>query len=436
MKIDKKTLEDLGIHNKNGGVKKLLDHCITSGGSFYLKNAIQTPLPDYNKLIDVQQAVKNSLLLIDAWPEMLNNGTFLMVEKFFSATESIISKPTPVSLFLDKITRKLFPKNEQSLIKFSITQVIDFVKYCHIIIDKYKETIDSALLQDIIKEMEQILSNEYFVQLNNTSDSPNYSTLLRHAYYTRRFLKNGCHQLMQLLYQIDYYRSLAIAIQNNNWTMPEISENGHFFYAKNLRHPLLEKPTAYDVHISPEKNFIFLTGANMSGKSTYMKSIGIAAYLAHIGCGVPASSLQLSFLNALITNMQIEDNIYTGESYFLAEVLRMKNTALQIQEQENNLILMDELFKGTNIHDAYECTETVIQALVKKRKNLYCLSTHLYELGDKLQSFDNIQFQYFETIIDDSGNYRFNYQLKNGVSNDKIGYWVLKKEGVITILSK
>src|SRR5690606_1374314 len=139
-------------------------------------------------------------------------------------------------------------------------------------------------------------------------------------------------------------------------------------------------------------------------------------------------------IHALVTNMHIQDNIYTGESYFLAEVMRMKNTALQLKEQDNNIVLMDELFKGTNIYDAYECSETVVKSLVNNNKNIYCLSTHLYELGHQLQVHHNIQFQYFETILTPDAHYAFTYQLKEGVSKDKIGYMVLKKEGVVDIL--
>ena len=174
----------------------------------------------------------------------------------------------------------------------------------------------------------------------------------------------------------------------------------------------------------------------MSGKSTLIRSLGVCAYLAHIGMAVPAKEVSISYLDTIISNMQIEDNIYKGESYFFAEVQRIKNTAQQIVQTPYNLVLMDELFKGTNVHDAYECTQAVIQALVKSKTNIMALSTHLYELGQQFEQQSNIQFKYCETTLGVDQSFQFTYQLKEGVSNDRIGYIVLQKEGVLDLLGK
>jgi len=435
MKIDKKTLEDLSIIDKNGGVLQLLDHCLTSGGSQLLRQNVQLPINEFDELLDTQQAVRDSMPLADQWPVELNNGMVLMVEKFFSAREAHISKPNNVTVVIDKIVQKLFPRNEQAVIKFTIHQVIDFMKACHQIVQLYQSHIKSRKLQTIIRAMDDILSQSYVKDMVQMPSENSHKTLMLVAYNTRMYTKTFCKQMIELLYELDYYRALAIATQSQGWTMPEFLSTYQHFEAEGLYHPLVKEAVSYNVHLTSEQNFIFITGANMSGKSTYMKSIGIAAYLAHLGCGVPAQALRLGFIHALVTNMHIQDNIYTGESYFLAEVMRMKNTALQLKEQDNNLVLMDELFKGTNIYDAYECSETVVKSLVNNNKNIYCLSTHLYELGHQLQVHHNIQFQYFETILTPDGHYAFTYQLKEGVSNDKIGYMVLKKEGVVDILN-
>ena len=97
---------------------------------------------------------------------------------------------------------------------------------------------------------------------------------------------------------------------------------------------------------------------------------------------------------------------------------------------------MDELFKGTNVHDAYECSKAVIEGLLSHSNSLMMLSTHLYELSENLKEYSNILFRYCYTKLDTSGSYQFTYQLKEGVSNDKIGYLVLKNEGVLDLLYK
>ena len=97
------------------------------------------------------------------------------------------------------------------------------------------------------------------------------------------------------------------------------------------------------------------------------------------------------------------------------------------------MILIDELFKGTNQEDAVKCSTVVIEGLRKMPNALFILSTHLYEIGNNLRQYENIQFRYFETAVDND-QLVFSYQLKEGISNDRIGYLILKREGVVNLL--
>jgi DNA mismatch repair ATPase MutS len=163
--------------------------------------------------------------------------------------------------------------------------------------------------------------------------------------------------------------------------------------------------------------------------------VGCAVYLAHVGMGVPAQSMQLSVFDGLLSNIQVQDNIVKGESYFYNEVQRIKNTVLKITDGRKWLVLIDELFKGTNIQDAMHCSSTVIKGLLKIKNSLFILSTHLYEIGDELKVFPNISFRYFETTAT-AEQLQFSYQLKEGISNDRFGYLILKKEKVVELLEK
>ena len=94
--------------------------------------------------------------------------------------------------------------------------------------------------------------------------------------------------------------------------------------------------------------------------------------------------------------------------------------------------MIDELFKGTNQQDAVKCSTTVIEGLRKMENALFILSTHLYEIGDELKKYPNIQFHYFENSVKDD-KLLFSYQLKEGISNDRLGYLILRKEGVVAL---
>ena len=95
---------------------------------------------------------------------------------------------------------------------------------------------------------------------------------------------------------------------------------------------------------------------------------------------------------------------------------------------------MDELFKGTNVHDAYECTKAVVDGLLRHQRHIMVLSTHLYEVAQQFSDRKEIIFSYFVTDMTEEGNYSFSYELKDGISNDRIGYRILQKEGVLDLL--
>jgi DNA mismatch repair ATPase MutS len=173
----------------------------------------------------------------------------------------------------------------------------------------------------------------------------------------------------------------------------------------------------------------------MAGKSTFIKSIGTAVFLAHLGMGVPAQQMELSVFDGLLSNINVVDNIAKGESFFYNEVQRIKSTIQKIADGKNWLILIDELFKGTNVQDAMKCSSAVIEGFLKIKDSTFVLSTHLYEIGENLKRYPNIIFKYFETSVQNE-QLEFNYHLKDGISNDRLGYLILKKEGVVDLLQK
>lgn len=181
---------------------------------------------------------------------------------------------------------------------------------------------------------------------------------------------------------------------------------------------------------------MILTGANMSGKTTLMRAMGVSAILAHLGMGVPAQEMSISFLEGVITNMHVEDDLLKGESFFLAEVKNIKQTAEVVAEKGAQLILMDELFKGTNVHDAYECTKAIVEGLLQHPQHIMVLSTHLHEVARHFEQHKGLSFYCFSTSLAGDGSFQFNYQLQSGISDERIGYKILVKEGIVEILNR
>jgi DNA mismatch repair protein MutS len=434
--LDKTTLHDLSFLQGDHSVFARINQCTTQAGSDVLRKIIQTPPATFEQLKEHQEAVKFWIQHQESWTTKVSNGTLVMIEKFYESAEGIAGKANGVGLFMNSLMQKLFNRNAYSFVRFSVSHLIDFLKGCDELV-KLQQYQPPLIVAEILVSFQNTMELPLCKSLVNTPDDAPQAHLLEMSYKARREIKHIVLQMMDKYARLDALHAMAKATLQYGWSMPELLPSASLQYeAKQLFHPLLKNPVSYDISYSKDKNFLFLTGANMSGKSTLIRAMGVGALLAHIGMGVPANAMQISFLEGIVTNMQVEDNIFLGESYFFAEVQRMKLTAQKLSKNRYHLVLMDELFKGTNVHDAYECSRAVIEGLLKQNENLMALSTHLNELAENLSTQPNIWFRYCYTDITADGDYRFTYQLREGVSKDRIGYLVLKKEGVLDLLFK
>jgi DNA mismatch repair protein MutS len=439
MQNDKTTLRDLSIFPSDGtgGVFALIDHTITQAGRDTLRRHIQNPPDTFEKLTELQDAIKFWSAHLDLWPKIILNGTLVMLDKFFESADNSSLPPAGVTLLLSSLFQKLLNKREYFLTQFTISHLTDFLKGCTQLVGITATHRVPPLLQKELDAIKEELSHSLTPEIIAITNQTKYNDLMLLSHRARREMKHVVYRLMNSYAKLDAWHSMAKATIDNGWVFPELLPVLPVCCeTKGLKHPLLQKPVSYDVGFNNSRNFLLLTGANMSGKTTFMRSLGVGVLLAHLGMGVPAQSLRISFLQGIITNMQAEDNILRGESYFFAEVQRMKQTAEKLLQHQPHLVLMDELFKGTNVHDAYECTKAVLEGLLHHPNHLMILSTHLYEVAQQFSANEKIIFSYFVTQMTEDGNYEFTYELKNGISNDRIGYRILQKEGVINLLNQ
>lgn len=436
MQNDKTTLRDLSIFSTDGNadVFALIDHTTTLAGRDMLRRHILQPAGNYDQLKGIQAAIKFWSLHPELWPKIILNGTLVMLEKYFESADSFSTHPGVLTVSLNGFFQKIFNKQEYFFTRFSLSHLSDFLVGC-----TQLANIQGAppLLQKELDIIADELKHPLVAQVTAINKQTKYAELMRLNYKARRELKNIVSRLINSYARQDAWQSMATATTKHGWAFPELLPDiPVWFNAKGLYHPLLKNPVSYDISFGKEHNILLLTGANMSGKTTFMRALGVSAVLAHLGMGVPATSLQISFLDGVITHMQVEDNILRGESYFFAEVQRMKQTAEKLLQPQPQLALMDELFKGTNVHDAYECTKAVIEGLLYHGNHLLVLSTHLYEVAQQFSGNSSILFFYFETEMAADGGYEFTYEIKVGISNDRIGYRILQKEGVIDLLTR
>jgi len=437
MQVDKTTLNDLAIfsHNEEQSVLHHIDFTRTVGGRECLRQLMGKPLKTLKEIDNTQQLLQSIISIHAQWPQQITNGTIMVLERFYDTPiDEIPQHANPVNA----LTYKALHGPDYSLVKYSVMHFTEFVKGLDALVKVLDKAANLPLLQVMVQRIAMMLNKpEVQEVIASEKGAPvTQATVLQRGYFFHRRFKDECFQLIDIHNTLDAYYSMATACINFNYTFPTfvVSDNPQL-EAVQLWHPLLKTPIAYEVDLNLQHNFLFLTGANMAGKSTFIKAAGLAVYLAHIGMGVPAKKLELSYFDGLLSNIQVEDNIIQGESYFFNEVQRIRKTIEKISDGKKWLILIDELFKGTNVQDAMKCSSAVIEGLLKMKNVLFVLSTHLYEIGEGLKRFPNIQFRYFETGVK-NGQLLFSYQMKEGVSNDRLGYLILKREGVVDMLEK
>ena len=434
MQIDQTTLYDLSIFHadETQSVFHHLNHTQTVNGRHFLAQLLANPLQSVAAINDAQQTIKHLQEIGPKLPVTITNGTLMVIEKFYeTGLDALPDNANIINTFF----YKLISKPDFSLAKYSVNHFVTFIK-------GMKE-IEELLLQSQGTQLRGwgdkitlLLKHPNIQQMLATTDTLESWEVLHYAFFLQKEYKNKCKELIDIYSRIDAYLSLAISCKKYGYYFPEVVDsNTPHISMQGLYHPLLTSPVDYDTMLDDKQNFLFLTGANMAGKSTLIKAIGVAVYLAHIGMAVPARHMQLSLLDGLLSNIQVSDNIVKGESYFYNEVQRIKQTIEKISDGKKWLILIDELFKGTNVQDAMKCSTVVIEGFCKMSKALFVLSTHLYEIGYTLQEQNNIQFRYFETSIENN-ELQFSYQLKEGISNDRLGYLIMEKEGVVKLLQE
>lgn len=436
MQADKTTLHDLSIfhHEEEQSVFHHLNFTQTNNGREHLRTILSKPLHSITAIKDTQLAITQLMDIADAWHYNISNGTIMVVEKFY---DTPLESFPHGSSFIESWYYKLINGPDYSLTKYSVEHFIDFFKgleQVSILLAHPK----SVLLQTPLERVDMLLRNPNIQEMLRIEKGMKLSPaeVLRMGKFLKDHFDQKIVELVDICGKLDAYLSLAIACKKYDFHFPDFEESvTPLLEVENLFHQQLITPVSYSVHLKYDQNFLFLTGANMGGKSTFIKAMGIGVYLAHLGMGVPASKMRLSLFDGILSNIQVADNIVKGESFFFNEVQRIKSTVEKISDGKKWLILIDELFKGTNQQDAVKCNITVIEGLRKMNNALFVLSTHLYEIGDALKQYNNIQFRYFETSIKDD-QLVFSYQLKEGISNDRLGYLILKKEGVVDMLNK
>jgi len=220
--------------------------------------------------------------------------------------------------------------------------------------------------------------------------------------------RDELEDVFQFVGHIDMLVSIA-SVRNGleAYCIPTITTNENAIIVKEISHPLILKCERNDITISDKS--ILLTGSNMSGKTTFMRAIGVNIITGLTINTCFAKSFEFPLVK-LFSAIRISDDLMNNKSYYFEEVLTVKEMILESEKEEANLFLLDELFKGTNTVERISAGKAVLSTLAKN-KNIVVVSTHDIELTDMLSN--EYELYHFSEVISNN-TVGFDYKLKNG----------------------
>ncbi|WP_375240691.1 DNA mismatch repair protein MutS [Polaribacter sp.] len=300
-----------------------------------------------------------------------------------------------------------------------------------------KQTIinsESKKASKIFKEFARILDT--FDQRNNiliaVLGNGLFLTEIYNACKVEKWISNYKHVVekwFEVVAFFDAKNSLAnFTFNKPNFVFPEIVSHQNVIDGENLGHPLLNASKRVDNNFSIKKEaFFIVTGANMAGKSTFLRTVSLSIVMANCGLPVCAKSYKYAPIK-LITSMRTTDSLTEDESYFYSELKRLKFIVDQI-ENEDYFIILDEILKGTNSKDKAIGSKKFVEKL-SKSKSTGIIATHDVSLCALENEFKDIKNYYFDAEIVNN-ELHFDYTLKDGICKNMNASFLLQKMEII-----
>lgn len=433
--IDRQTLNDLAIFQNNNSrqsIYSLFSHTNTIGGNEALQDMFNKPLIDP---VHIRERIEVFLYMEEHHIKIsLNRNDYDFVE--FYLKKHYHAKPfSVIPRFLKKIIYAINNNNDYYVIQTGIESTLSILDS----LIKFADALQGDLPKKIQEFRSAILNTfqpKEFAWLKQLITKPNRSAtdMAKADHFFRQLAYERMKILLNVAYQLDVYQSVSVSGKALGFTLPVVNENNATrLIIKGLFHPFIADAKSNDIEFSPDKNVCFITGTNMAGKSSLLKSIGIAIYLSQLGFPVPAKHMVTSAFKGLITTINLADDVEQGQSHFYKEVLRVKHVAEKLNQSKDIFVIFDELFRGTNVKDAYDASLAIIAAFAEVKTCFFVVSTHIVEVAHELSSVENINFRYMETIFEDT-NPVHSYKLKHGITEERLGMWIVKNERILEII--
>lgn len=424
LNTDEQTIADLGIFGNRsvGGIYDIYNAANTRGGEEILKKMFRSPLSERDLINQRSSIIEHFARMNVSFP--FTATSFDMAEKYLLETAEQSKGATQQASMLS-----------EKEMHNGVSAVIEILWTAKTFTEN-KDVKGIAAYKTERESIAILLGDAAFVPALREKPQGKlpYSAITAYDILFRVREYDKIKMLLKYIYTLDVYLSVAKVAFKRNFVFPLALEKGSCELAlEDVYHPELKKPVGNTVSITPKQSIIFLTGANMAGKSTFLRAVSTAVYVAHMGFPVAARSMAFSVMDGVFTTINLPDKLGIGASHFYVEVLRVRKVATELSHGKSLFIVFDELFRGTNVKDAHEATVAVTSAFAGKKTSMFIISSHIVEAAEQLKLKSNIGFQYLPTTMNGTVP-EYTYTLKQGVTDDRHGMIIIRNEGILDIL--
>lgn len=436
-KIDKQTLNDLVIFGsgRTPSVYDIFNQTRTRGGARLLEEMFQYPLAREEEIAARSEAIGYYMNNREVFPFW--GSIFDAIEFYLGNTDTRSQLTRENNTLGRKMKSMMGADSEYAWIHNGIVGCLEMLNTLEDFLGTYSGYVSKDIVE-FTNNLKVLLGNEkwQWYKQEKGKKKIGYEQAVVYDWVFRFEERDKLCKMLYYIYLIDVYMTVAGVAKERGFVLAKVlPAEKNVLELKGVFHPFLKKPIGNDIEVDKDSNLVFLTGANMAGKSTFMKSFAISIFLAHVGFPVPAEEMVFSIRNGMFTTINLPDNLSMGYSHFYAEVLRLKKVAQQVQQTPNLIIIFDELFRGTNVKDAYDATLAVAEAFADIRNCLFMISTHIIEVGQVLEKrCSNIKFVYLPTLMEE-GKPVYTYRLAPGITNDRHGMIIINNEKIIEIIN-
>lgn len=269
-------------------------------------------------------------------------------------------------------------------------------------------------------ELEEVLAQTY----GKEKRLSNYA-IDKYDYLFRCVRLQSLKELLSVVYLLDACRTVHRVAKEKDFCYTPTMVQTMEFSVEGVVHPFVKDGQTNSWEMS-RGNICIFTGSNMAGKSTTLKALALSVWLAHCGLPVPVKSMICPLYEGIYTSINLPDSLRDGRSHFMAEVLRIKEVMQKAVTGKRCLVVLDEMFRGTNAKDAIEAS-VAVNGLLENFSHCHILiSTHILEYAKTFEEDPSCCFYYMEAeIVNDT--FVCPHRLLKGISEARVGYWVVKK---------